>query len=67
MCDENPPENEQPWATRMREENDRLRQAIRAAANELGVAQPDYPAPVANACNILLAALLPTDGPLDAP
>lgn len=34
-----------------------LRSAMRRAANELGVPQPGYPAPVANAANILRAAL----------
>ena len=36
-----------------------LEAAIRQAANELGVVQPGYPMPVANACNILRAALTP--------
>lgn len=38
-------------------QTDRLREALEAAANELGVPQPGYPAPVANAAEILRAAL----------
>ena len=36
---------------------ERLRSAIDAALHELGVPQPRYPAPVANAVDILRAAL----------
>lgn len=38
-----------------------LREAIRAALNELGVPGPGYPAPVANAVDILRAALRPSE------
>jgi hypothetical protein len=38
-------------------EREALREAIRAALNELGVPQPGYPAPVVNAVEILSAAL----------
>lgn len=35
----------------------RLRKAIQAASNEIGVPQPEYPAPIANASQILTDAL----------
>jgi hypothetical protein len=38
-------------------EVERLRAAVTAACNELGVPQPGYPAPVANAAQILTEAL----------
>ena len=38
------------------------REAIREAMNNLGVPQPGYPAPVAEAYRILDAALPPTEG-----
>ena len=38
------------------------REAIREAMNNLGVPQPGYPAPVAEAYWILDAALAPTEG-----
>ncbi|KAF0156261.1 MAG: hypothetical protein FD189_1066 [Elusimicrobia bacterium] len=41
-------------------ERDRLREALRAICNELGVPGPGYPAPVANAVAIALAVLSPT-------
>jgi hypothetical protein len=43
-------------------ERDRLREAIRNAMNELGVPQPDYPAPISNAYNILAEALKHPEG-----
>ena len=36
---------------------DRLRKAVRGALNELGVARPGYPEPVANAVDMLNGAL----------
>lgn len=41
------------------EEREALLTAIRAAMSELGVPQPDYPAPVFNAHSILATALEP--------
>ena len=40
-----------------REQRDRLAEALRSIKNELGVPQPEYPAPVANAVKIADAAL----------
>lgn len=42
---------------RRREENRVMREAIQNALNNLGVPQPDYPAPVAHAHQILTEAL----------
>lgn len=50
----------------MRSDRPSLRDAIHAALNELGVPQPGYPAPVANAVEILRAALSSEAGS-DAP
>lgn len=39
--------------TALREQRDKLKDTIRRALRELGVPQPGYPAPVANAVEIL--------------
>ena len=45
-----------------REERDRLAEALREIKNELGVPQPEYPAPVANAVKIADVALAAVKG-----
>ena len=46
-----------PFATPFDAENARLRGALQSIMNELGVPQPGYPQPVANAYEIARAAL----------
>jgi len=41
----------------LQEEVERLREAIRAASNELGIPGDEYPAPVVNAWKTLVNAL----------
>jgi hypothetical protein len=43
--------------TAVTEQRDRLAEALRKIKNELGVPQPEYPAPVANAVKIATTAL----------
>ena len=43
--------------TAVTEQRDRLAEALRSIKNELGVPQPEYPAPVANAVKIANEAL----------
>jgi hypothetical protein len=43
--------------TAVTEQRDRLAEALRSIKNELGVPQPEYPAPVANAVKIADEAL----------
>jgi len=43
--------------TAVTEQRDRLAEAMRSIKNELGVPQPEYPAPVANAVKIADEAL----------
>jgi hypothetical protein len=47
---------------RMQEQRDRLAEALRGIKNELGVPQPEYPAPVANAVRIASQALTAVEG-----
>jgi hypothetical protein len=47
---------------RLRAENTRYKAALEEIRNELGVPQPGYPAPVANAAHIARAALAPRTG-----
>lgn len=46
----------------LQRESERLRKAIRTSLNELGVPDSDYPAPVANAVDLLISALADTGG-----
>jgi len=46
----------------LREQRDRLAEALRGIKNELGVPQPEYPAPVANAVRIASQALAAVKG-----
>jgi len=48
--------------SKMREQRDRLAEALREIKNELGVPQPEYPAPVANAVRIADEALAAVKG-----
>jgi uncharacterized protein (DUF3084 family) len=52
-------ENRDLWSSNaeLTEQRDRLAEALRSIKNELGVPQPEYPAPVANAVKIADAAL----------
>jgi hypothetical protein len=47
------------------EQRDMLAEALREIKNELGVPQPEYPAPVANAVNIAERALAAVKGGSD--
>jgi len=44
------------------EKRDRLAEALRQIKSELGVPQPEYPAPVANVANIAVEALAAVEG-----
>ena len=46
----------------LKEQRDRLAEALREIKNELGVPQPEYPAPVANAVKIADVALAAVKG-----
>jgi hypothetical protein len=53
------------WAAKYAEaieQRDRLAEALREIKNELGVPQPEYPAPVANAVRIAEQALAAVEG-----
>jgi hypothetical protein len=49
----------------LREQRDRLAEALREIKSELGVPQPEYPAPVANAFKIADEALSAVEGGSD--
>ncbi len=49
----------------LRDQRDKLAEALREIKNELGVPQPEYPAPVANAVKIAEQALAAVEGGKD--
>jgi hypothetical protein len=49
--------NKRPIEDALREERDSYREALERITKELGVPDENYPAPVANACNLAKSAL----------